>query len=191
MISTGQFPVKEFVVYLTIYNNEINNLVSDFRNMGLAPCDFIFMEAEYRETVIDMKNWIDIQQNTLTPYKGLYLFQVLGDNHILYELYKYDQGEPLDKYFIGEYEHTDGYCFVRPYKYCFIPEYDSWASKGEGGLFIVAYGGGTDETPFGHLSTYDPLYKKDSSTPNAINYTIEYGEVTIKDYLGYIQIPFA
>ena len=37
MISTGQFPVKEFVVYLTIYNNEINNLVSDFRNMVWPP----------------------------------------------------------------------------------------------------------------------------------------------------------
>ncbi|MBQ8991785.1 MAG: hypothetical protein IJ084_07295 [Prevotella sp.] len=138
-----------------------------------------------------MTDWIEVHEEIKAPSKGLYLFEVLGDNHIFYELYKYDKGESLYKYFQGEYEHTDGYFVVKPYKNCFIPEYDaiSWADYPKNGtLYVVAYGGGTNETPFGHLSTFDPLYKKVYPTPNAINYSIEYGEITMKDYINYIQI---
>lgn len=141
-----------------------------------------------------MIDWKEVHEETKAPSKGLYLFEVLGDNHIFYELFKYDRNEPLYKYFQGEHEHTDGYSIVKPYKYCYIPEYDAtlWANHQKNGtLYIVAYGGGTDETPFGHLSTYDPLYKKDNPTPNTINYSIEYGgndEERLEIFFGLVKI---
>lgn len=138
-----------------------------------------------------MIDWIEVQEETKAPSKGLYLLEVLGDNHVFYELYKYDKNEPLFKYFQGEHEHTNDYFIVRPCKYCYIPEYDAaaWADYPKNGiLYVVAYGGGTNETPFGHLSTFDPLYKKENPSPNAINYSIEYGEITMKDYINYIQL---
>ena len=68
--------------------------------------------------------WIDIlDDNDVAPQSGIYLFVCRGDNHLITELYRLDQGERLYKYFEGEYDHSDGWFEVIPLAYHFVCDY--------------------------------------------------------------------
>ena len=73
----------------------------------------------------DIKSlWIKTTLNDIVPKSGIYVFACAGDNHILFEIYKLERGERLQKHFEGDFEHCNGWIAVIPEAYHYLPEYE-------------------------------------------------------------------
>ncbi|MBO6033514.1 MAG: hypothetical protein J6Q22_19035 [Prevotella sp.] len=69
--------------------------------------------------------WIDIlDEEEQAPQSGVYLFICRGDNHLITELYRLEQGDKLYKFFEGEYHHMNGWFNVMPLAYHFVDGYN-------------------------------------------------------------------
>lgn len=53
---------------------------------------------------------------------GIYLVACRGDNHILYEIHEYHQGQRFWEFFEGENVHSDGWFTVEPMGYYRLPK---------------------------------------------------------------------
>ena len=76
------------------------------------------------------KYWIDIfDKNDLAPESGVYLFTCRGDNHLITELHSLEKGEPLYKFFEGDYSHSNGWFTVIPLAYHRVSDLKSGISE--------------------------------------------------------------
>lgn len=71
--------------------------------------------------VINVGEWVEIEENSTAPKDGVYLFICAGDNHLLYERYSALKGTKLMEFFQGDNTHSDGWKTVKPLYYYYIP----------------------------------------------------------------------
>lgn len=67
------------------------------------------------------QSWTKIEDKTmLAPKRGIYVFTCLGDNHLVYEVYKMEKGEPLWMYFSDKFSHMNGHFTVEPIAFHYV-----------------------------------------------------------------------
>lgn len=76
-------------------------------------------------TVINAGKWIKIEEDSIAPKDGVYLFLCKGDNHLIYEVHELMRGTSLMWNFQDERLHTDGWATVKPIYYYYIPFLDN------------------------------------------------------------------
>lgn len=74
-------------------------------------------------TVINAGEWVKIEENTIAPENGIYLFICRGDNHLLYEVHELLRGTELLWHFQEERTHWNGCFIVKPIYFYYIPFY--------------------------------------------------------------------
>lgn len=77
----------------------------------------------------DIRQWFKFEDNDIALKSGIYVFACTGDNHILFEIHRLDEGERLWKHFEGNFEHNNGWAVVIPEAYHYLPEYDSISTE--------------------------------------------------------------
>lgn len=117
-------------IYEIIYKKEqeertwhISDIEKHDNNCIRAYCHEIRKDLVFsiRKIVSVNRYWIDIlYEEEKAPISGIYLFVCRGDNHLIAELYRLEQGEKLYKYFEGEYHHMNGWFEVIPLAYHYV-----------------------------------------------------------------------
>ncbi len=127
-------------VYEIVYRDELGERVyhiSDIKarydnNSITAYCHETDYEIDHErffsiEEILSAKRyWIDIlEEDEVAPKSGVYLFACRGDNHLIAELFRLEQGDKLYKYFEEDYYHSNGHVRVIPLAYHLVEEFVS------------------------------------------------------------------
>lgn len=72
-------------------------------------------------TVINAGEWVKIEENSIAPKDGIYLFLCKGDNHLFYEVHELIKGTSLMWNFQDERLHKDFWTIAKPIYYYYIP----------------------------------------------------------------------
>ena len=77
----------------------------------------------------DKRQWFKFEDNGIALKSGIYVFACTGDNHILFEIHRLEEGERFWKYFEGNFEHYNGWAVVLPKAYYYLTEYEPMSTK--------------------------------------------------------------
>ena len=83
-----------------------------------------------------------LDENDTAPDEGLYVMACRGDNHIIYEIYRFSKGDRFWDKYEGENAHSNGWMDVDCLAYWCIAEY-------------------SELSPFWTIKTHDSIERKD------------------------------
>jgi hypothetical protein len=84
----------------------------------------IYITLNYKKIETCKQYWTETWDNKeLAQQTGLHLFACRGDNHLITEIYWFNEGEPLWKYFEKEFGHSNGWMGVIPLAYHCVDKY--------------------------------------------------------------------
>lgn len=141
----------------TIKYYGLKDVLSFGKYRGQQVCDVIDLDINYITWCLDniptfklskdaeeaynkFSSWTIISSSDFVmPVDGVYLVACRGDNHIEYEIHKYQRGQRFWEFFEGENAHLNGWFCVEPMGYYRLPLLKYWKvnKKPQGPDFYV------------------------------------------------------